>query len=206
MAEPSDGSGNPRLPQHPLVDQLKPDPNQPAKRVVVLVGLPGNSDRSGYQRLYLSTKLDYFAEFLSSDVVSTETVPASDSPFSGHDATRVSISRDATIHYVRVRSPQPVDEFDLDVRLAAPRAPTAAGTESGRETLCGHPNGCTNGTCHTDCDCPTNTCHNTRCGATCDDGTCPRTQCGDTCAGAATCCGTCVTCAAIATCPQTCVP
>jgi hypothetical protein len=191
MSEPSGGSGNPNLPQHPLVEQLKPDPTQPAKRVLVLTGLPGNSDRSGYQRLYLSTKLDYFAEFLVSDIVNTETVPADQSPFPGHDATRVSIARDATIHYVRVRSPQPVDEFDLDVRLGVPAA-AAAPALLPRPTPIA--NGCTD-TCHTQPDCGTcATCH------TC--ATCPVTQCGQTCGGQATCHAA-ATCAGHGTCVAT---
>jgi len=183
MPEPSGGSGNPKLPQHPLVEQLKPDPAQPARRVVVLVGLPGNSDRSGFQRLYLSTKLDYFAEFPDSDIVSTEAVPAADSPFSGYDATRVSIGRDATIHYVRVRSPQPVDEFDLDLRLGASVATTAL-------PIISPANGCTDACRTLDNTCPLTacgTCH-THCG-TCA-ATCPNT-CGPgaTCQAAATCVG-----------------
>jgi hypothetical protein len=168
----ADESGNPRLPQHPLVEQLKPDPSQPAKRVVVLVGLPGNSDRSGFQRLYLSTKLDYFAEFLDSDILSTDTVHMSDSPFPGHDATRVSILRDATIHYVRVKSAQPIDEFDLDVRLGAAVAATP-------QVLISPVNGCTD-TCRTQCETRCGTCH--------------------TCQGQATCAGTCQTCPGQATC------
>jgi hypothetical protein len=185
MSEPSGGSGNPKLPQHPLVEQLKPDPAQPARRVVVLVGLPGNSDRSGFQRLYLSTKLDYFAEFLDSDIVSTEAVPAADSPFPGYDATRVSIGRDATIHYVRVRSPQPVDEFDLDVRLGAPVASTAP-------ALISPANGCTDA-CHTVVTCAT--CRTCAGDNTCA-ATCPHTCQGQTCHAGATCAGhgTCVTC------------
>jgi hypothetical protein len=200
MAEPSDGSGNPRLPQHPLVEQRKPDPNQPAKRVLEIVGLPGNSDRSGYQRVYLSTKLDYYAEFLDSDIVSTAPVPAAESPFHGYDATRVSIGRDATIHYVRVRSPQPVDEFDLDVRLGAPAAAAQA-----VNPISPHPNGCTDA-CPTDVTCPKTGCFHT-CPATCPNtcahtcpntcpATCPATCQGATCHAAATCAGhgTCLTC------------
>ena len=185
MPEPGDGSGNPRLPQHPLVEQRKPDPNLPAKRVLELVGLPGNSDRSGYQRLYLSTKLDYYAEFSDSDIVGTQTVPASDSPFPGYDATRVSIARDATIHYVRVRSPQPVDEFDLDVRFSAPAV-------AAPQVFISPVNGCTD-TCHTACGtcatCRTCAGENT-CAATCPN-TCGQ---GATCQAAATCVGhgTCV--------------
>ena len=187
MAEPSDGSGNPRLPQHPLVEQRKPDPNQPAKRVLELVGLPGNSDRSGFQRLYLSTKLDYYAEFLDSDIVSTEAVPTADSPIHGYEATRVSIGRDATIHYVRVRSPQPVDEFDLDVRLGAP---VAAAPQLHISPI----NGCTD-TCHTLCGTCGGTCRTCAGEHTCA-ATCPAT-CAATCQTCQTNCaghGTCLTC------------
>ena len=157
------------MPQHPLVEQRKPDPNQPAKRVLELVGLPGNSDRSGYQRVYLSTKLDYYAEFLDSDTVSTAPVPAAESPFHGYDATRVSIGRDATIHYVRVRSPQPVDEFDLDVRLGAPAASSAP-------ALISPANGCTDA-CHTVVSCVT-------CRTCAGENTCAATLPGRSCARA----------------------
>jgi hypothetical protein len=110
------------LPQHPFVERRKPDPSQPAQRVTDLVGLPGDSDRPGYQRLYLTTKLDYYAEFLVQDIVCSEEVAVDQSPFPGLEATRVSVRRDVTINYVWARSPQPVDEFDLDVRLRATRA------------------------------------------------------------------------------------
>ena len=197
------GPGEPEgLPQHPLVHQLKPDPSQPAKRVINVTGLPGNSDRPGYQRLYLTTRLDHYAEFLTSDMVSSEGVPADQSPFPGQEATRVSIDREATIHYIRVRSPQPVDEFDLDVRLGAPGAVAAVGPQ---RTII---NGCTD-TCHTQCGtCPAN--------ATCaGHGTCVNTQCvqpaciftqggQNTCANTQCAQATCVTCPALATCAATC--
>src|SRR5215469_12116226 len=93
-----------RLPQHPLVDRLKADPSQPAKRVVDLIGLHGNSDRPDYQRLSLTTKLDYYAEFLTSYIEFSEAVAADQSPFPGQEATRVRIGRDATIHYIWARS------------------------------------------------------------------------------------------------------
>jgi hypothetical protein len=199
MPKADDGRGNPGLPEHPLVEQLKPDPNQPAKRVVVLVGLPGNSDRSGFQRLYLSLKLDYYAEFLDSDIVSTETVPAAESPFPGHDATRVSIAREATIYYVRVRSPQPVDEWDLDVRLGAPEpaAAPAAGTDT-CHTFCGP------GVCHTlQTQCQQDTCH-TLCQTACGQATCCGT-CATQCANTQCQQFTCQTCAGLNTCGPTCV-
>jgi hypothetical protein len=107
------------LQQHPYVGRLKPDPSQPAQRVIELVGLAGDSDRTGYQRLYLTVKLDYYAEFLIEDIVYRQKVPADESPFPGLEAARVSVRRDPTINYIWARSPQPADEFDLDVRLGA---------------------------------------------------------------------------------------
>jgi hypothetical protein len=200
------------LPQHPYVERLKPDPSQPARRVVDLTGLPGNSDRPGYQRLYLTTRLNYYAEFLASDMVYSEAVPADQSPFPGQEATRVSVSRDATIHYVWARSPQPVDEFDLDVRLGAPAAAAAAPAlppsppdcqTVPHTCVCPTP-ACTGATCHTRCN--QNTCAAT-CPATCAGGTC---HAANTCQGHGTCvptqcleaaciftqnnAGTCVTC------------
>jgi hypothetical protein len=200
------------LPQHPLVERLKPDPAQPAKRVVELVGLPGNSDRAGYQRLYLTTKLDYYAEFLASDIVHSEAVAADQSPFAGHEATRVSVARDATIHYIWARSPQPVDEFDLDIRLGAPGPAAAAHAAPARISPI---NGCTDTCLHTVCightcdTCQTcaqqhtcaghGTCVNTQCIQTCNtqcaQATCANTQCNQltcvTCAGGNTCAATC---------------
>ena len=89
------------LPQHPLVESLRPDPAQPARKTVVLIGLPGKSDRPGYQRLYLTTKLNYYAEFLVSGILNAQTIPADKSPFPGHEATQVTIGRDANIQYTQ---------------------------------------------------------------------------------------------------------
>ena len=178
------GPGEPEgLPQNPYVERLKPDPSQPARRVIDLTGLAGNSDRPGYQRLYLTTRLDYYAEFLTSDMVHTEAVPADRSPFPGHEATRVSVSRDATIHYVWARSPRPVDEFDLDVRLGPPAAVAAA------PQIIRSPIGGTACTCDGTCE----TCLGQATCRTCaGDATCPHTQCN-------TCPPTCQTCAGQAT-------
>src|ERR1700674_3639895 len=160
MANEPGGGGGARgpnagkeLPQHPLVESLRPDPSQPAKKTVVLIGLPGKSDRPGYQRLYLTTKLDYYAEFLVSGILHAETIPADKSPFPGHEASQVTIGRDANIQYISATSPQPVDEFDLDVRLGAHGAAGAPLTLLG-QTCFFH------ATCHT-CrtQCNQNACH-----------------------------------------------
>ncbi len=193
------------LPQHPFVERMKPDPSQPAERVTELTGLPGDSDRSGYQRLYLTTKLDYYAEFLVRDIVNTEAVPADQSRSSRLDTTRVSVRRDATITYTWSKSPQPVDEFDLDVRLGA-TAPVI-GPALLRATVpdCSVLDGCppppTLDTCPTRCDqvtcatCATR-CHQATCVNTC--ATCAGENTCATCAGQNTCANTCDTCATCA--------
>lgn len=166
------------LQQHPFVGRMRPDPSQPVQRVIDLTGLPGDSDRSGYQRLYLTRRLDYYAEFLVRDIVHTEAVPADQSPFPGLEATRVSVRRDATINYTWARSPQPVDEFDLDVRLGA------AGPAAALPPLPFPTRTCVDGcvprtvdTCRTQCD-----------QRTCDTcATCPGQPTCATCPGQNTC-------------------
>src|SRR6516162_2294067 len=182
-------SAGKELPQHPLVESLRPDPSQPATKTVVLIGLPGKSDRPGYQRLYLTTKLNYFAEFLVSGILNAETIPADKSPFPGHEVTQVTIGRDANIQYTSATSPQPVDEFDLDVRLGTP---AAAFPPIGLPTR--GPTCLADGTCRTCRTCDT-------CGGTCR--TC-QTACGQATCGQATC-GTCQTRCNQHTCGGTCV-
>jgi hypothetical protein len=164
------------LSQHPYVDRVRPDPSQPPERVRILEGLLGNSDREGHWRLYFTRELDNYAEFRQEAVVFSEPIPADQEPFLGQEATRVGIKRDATIEFTRTRTPRPVDEFDLDIRLGqlTPRSSTTAT----------NPIYCTGFNCTDFCDycpTPTDTC-NTNCQPTCD--TC-RTRCGqptcDTC-------------------------
>jgi hypothetical protein len=105
------------LPQHPLVTRLKQEVGQPAQRLTLLIGLPGDSDQEGIQRLYLNQQLDYYAQFKLVDMLRTEPVPVDQSPFPDVEATRVFIAPDAIIQYTWVRSSQPVDQFNLDTRL-----------------------------------------------------------------------------------------
>jgi len=106
------------LGQDPYVEKLRPDPSQPPEAVRILEGFLGESDREGYRRLYFTRELDYYMEFRAEDVVFTERIPPDQPPFLGQQATTVGIRRDATIEYARTRAPRPVDEFDLDIRLA----------------------------------------------------------------------------------------
>jgi hypothetical protein len=190
--DPEEESSGPEeeLSPDPFVQRLRPDPSEPPIPVRVLEGLLGNSDREGYWRLYFSRELDNYAEFRQEDVVYSEPIPPDQPPFVGLDATRVGIRRDATIEFTRARTPRPIDEFDLDVRLGAPGrmarerpippslvgdiCPDCTGRATGCFTEPPDP-GCL--TALTDCD--QNTCQ-----ATC---TC-HTQCGqNTCQATCTC-------------------
>jgi hypothetical protein len=231
--DPEEERGGPEdeLSQDPFVERLRPDPSEPPIPIRVLEGLLGSSDREGYWRLYFTRELDYYAEFRAEDVVYSEPIPPDQPPFLGQQATRVGIRRDATIEYTRVRTPRPVDEFDLDIRLGARggwRGPRAIPGPETWEAECPGP---TRDTCRTICGgCGGDTFQITICrGRTCIDvGTCDTcartcdtclTQCQDTCFTCGTCrtqCGqaTCVTCwtcqtqcgqATCGTCPgQTC--
>ena len=86
-----------------------------------MLGFLGNSDRPGFRRLYFTRDLDYYAEFRVDDVVRIESIPADQPPFPGDEATRLTLRRDATVEYTRVRTPHSIDEFDADVRLGRRR-------------------------------------------------------------------------------------
>jgi hypothetical protein len=104
-------------PQDPIVERRRPDPAQPPEPTVSMLGFLGDSDRPGFRRLYFTRDLDYYAEFRVDDVVDLEAIPAEQPPFPGDEATRLTLRREATVEYTRVRTAGPVDEFDADVRL-----------------------------------------------------------------------------------------
>ena len=179
MANDQESRGGPEdLGQDPFVERLRPDPSQPPERVRILEGLLGDSDREGYKRLYFNRELDHYAEFRTEDVVFSEPIPSEQPPFLGQQATRVGLRREATIEYTRLRTPRPVDEFDLDVRLGAPRGLTAEEEQfdcTRRRTGCPPPD--TFGGERTCDNSPT-------CGWTCVGVTCEDTACGGrTCQG-----------------------
>jgi hypothetical protein len=193
--DPGEAAGGPeQLRQDPFVERLRRDPSQPPQPVRVLEGLLGNSDRAGYHRIYFTRELDTYAEFRAEDVVYREPIPPDQPPLQGLDASRVGLRREAPVWYTQVRTPRPVDEFDLDIRLArlGPRRGVAALAQTA---------------CETHCDaCPTcaNTCAPT-CPGTCAP-TCPNTcQTCDTRCGQETCVNTCRTCfTQCDTCAETC--
>jgi hypothetical protein len=100
------------LPQHPYVNRLRPNPTDPAPRVVMLVGLLADSDRPGFERLYLDEKLAFGVEFKIEDIVDVKDVARDQSPFVGETATRVTIRDGAQIEFVRACTTE--DLFDID--------------------------------------------------------------------------------------------
>lgn len=123
MAEKKDASGKK---QDPRVEQLRPDPSQPAPRGESLAGLWGDSDRANFRRLYLTSALDSYAEFRVEDVLATADIPPEQAPFLGEQSTRVELRHDAPVDFTVSRRVGDVDEFDLDVRFGT-GAPRPAG-------------------------------------------------------------------------------
>lgn len=229
---PEDSSGIGDRPSDAFVSERISSPNELPARTLTLSGLLGDSDRPGFRRLYFNKQLDYYAEFASADVVSVSTVPKDQPPFIGLESTKVELRRDATVNFTQVRAAVPLDEFDLDLRLAARRRVFPVGAQTW-EAECPGPTwgGCqTDFACGTDNECPSgwtvckpNTCNctNVTCPTDCNQATCADTcqtclgqqTCGtcagqntcQTCAGQNTCqtCGTCVGQQTCATC-ETC--
>jgi hypothetical protein len=115
MAEKEDDASGKK--QDPRVDQLRPDPSQPPSRGRSLVGFWGDSDRSDFRRLYLTSDLEVYAEFRVEDVLATADIPPERSPFLGEQATRVELRRDAPVDITHSRRVGEGDQFDLDVRF-----------------------------------------------------------------------------------------
>jgi hypothetical protein len=113
----AEGTDAASRPQDPYVASRRPDPAQPSQPTARMVGFLGDSDRPGFRRLYFTRDLDYYAEFRADEVIQVESIPAEQPPFPGDEATRLTLRRDATVEYTRVRTPHSIDEFDADVRL-----------------------------------------------------------------------------------------
>ena len=188
-AESGDRGQAEERPQDPLVGRVRPDPSQAPEPTRVLEGALGDSDRPGMRRLYFTAELDFYAEFRTGDVIAIVDIPADQPPLLGEEATRIELRRDATIDFTRTHQARPLDEFDLDVRLAGRAGP---GGGPGAPQTFGEP-GCleTNGFgCQETGTIATFTCltrFQDTCGPTCGP-TCWAT-CGPTCW--ATCVGTC---------------
>jgi hypothetical protein len=133
--------------QDPRVERLRPDPSQPAPRTRALNGLWGDSDRTGFARLYLARDLSVYAEFLVEDVIATIEIAPERAPFVGEQATRVELPHDANVDITRSKVAGDIDEFDLDIRFGtAVRFASVGYASSG-------PNECTKADDDTDFPC-----------------------------------------------------
>ncbi|MFF2144338.1 hypothetical protein [Kitasatospora sp. NPDC058190] len=166
--ESGDPSGIGDRPQDDFVSEYLAGPSERPVRTITLSGLLGNSDRPGYRRLYFTKQLDYYAEFAMADVLSVATIGRDQPPFVGLEATRATLRRGATVRFTQVESAEPLDTFDLDLRLG-PSHPTLKSLVAG--TL--------------SCHCHTATCVSCE---TCE--TCPPCDTDNTCIT----CNTCDTC------------
>lgn len=194
---------------------------RPAGPDLTLAGLLGDSDREGRRRLYLTTRLDYYVEFRTDEVVGVEDVAPGDAPFPGLDATRVTLRGGSSVEWVRrttgadpfllaasdeIVLPESVKTWEAECpRVTHPFGHTDivkcpdGGRGGGTFGTWPTQGGGTCATCHQDtcnsCDsCGLNTCN------TCWGGTC--VTCLDTCGCTQ---GTCVTCGRF-TCDRGCVP
>ncbi len=184
MAENEDIS---KRPPDPFVAARINDPTAAPPATLTLVGLLGDSDRPGRRRLYLNTRLDYWVEVRTEDVLAVEDVGPGQPPFQGLDATRLTVARDAALDYVRTAGAGASDPFSVQPMTAMAR-PMPAFAETW-EAECPGPSW---GDCPTDIGCPTaNECPS---GWTvCKPRTCRETQ-GATCQTCDTCRHTCDTC------------
>ena len=107
MDQPSDGSGDKkeppssnqdeRVPMHPLVKKLVPDPDDPPD-TVVLVGYLGSSSKQGFVRIYLDLNFLTYYELLASDVLHAEKVD----PHHEDAPTKIIVDATAKLNLVQI--------------------------------------------------------------------------------------------------------
>jgi hypothetical protein len=114
MPEPGQAE---QRPPDPFVDRNRPDPVQRPPSPRILQGLWGQSDRSGFRRLYFSRALDVYAEFRAEDVLETADIGPDESPVRGEPATRVTVRGDALVDITRERRAESLSPFDIDLKI-----------------------------------------------------------------------------------------
>ena len=93
--------------------------------VVCYTGLVARSSREGHWLIYLRLDMGLSVEVRQEDIVHTEHLSPEKSPFGSLGGSRVYVRKGSQVTITRTRSStqaagQPSDEFDLDLRLAAP--------------------------------------------------------------------------------------
>jgi hypothetical protein len=141
----ADSTNSADAPQDTYVARHKSEPSDPPPEpALTMRGFLGDSERSGYRRLYFSRDLDYYAEFRTDDVVELSRISSDSSPFPGDEATKLVLRRDATVEYTQVRTARPLDVYDVDLRFRPETtgrngfgaAPTWHSTVCTRDTFC----------------------------------------------------------------------
>jgi hypothetical protein len=109
-------------PEHPYVARRRQDQTDLVAGGFTLAGLPGDSDRSGFRRLYLSRDLGRYVEYAGDDELDSRTIHPDDAPFIGLEALAVKLTEGAQVEFIRSVAAVVPDVFDLDVRLEQPTA------------------------------------------------------------------------------------
>jgi hypothetical protein len=187
MSDDGDDSKSISGPQDPHVERIRPRPDEPPQPQMSLSGLLGDSDRPGHRRLYFTRSLDYYVEFKIEDVLATASIPSERAPFSGIEATEVTLKKDAVLSYTRTRRAHAPDEFDIDMRRMPRRRIRRRYMMDATNQI---------GTCGQDCfsewTCQAATCNGETC-ATCDQNTCYGESCAQgLCDTAVTCFSNCM--------------
>ena len=125
MAESRPGSRSPDLKEDALVAALVPDPTS-VPNATTLDGFLGRSPTEGTWRLYLDQDLNEYVELRESEILHAQELPA-------HRGTRVWVSKDLVLTYVRVDSSQIQAAF-LSGSISAGRLPTG-GTPGGIQNV-----------------------------------------------------------------------
>jgi len=96
--------------------------SQTQNGVSTFVGLQGHSSKAGYRVIFPTLDMGRYVEIAEADILETQDLSPSHSPFGALGGTRVSVREAARILTSRAVSPTPEvdDEFDLDIRLYAP--------------------------------------------------------------------------------------
>jgi len=93
--------------------------SQTQNGVSTFVGLQGHSQKAGYRVIFPTLDMGRYVEIAEADILETQDLSPSHSPFGALGGTRVSVREAAPIMTSRaVSQTQEVDdEFDLDIRL-----------------------------------------------------------------------------------------
>src|SRR5262245_18590199 len=114
------------LEQDPYVDRLRPNPADPAPKIIELRGHLGRDTAAGYWRLYLSSDLGTYLRIAESDIVHLQ---RSDSPGANLEPSRVVVRASAEVEGVRdilLENQASFLQGEYTAALAAPSRTTLA--------------------------------------------------------------------------------